>query len=379
MTDLFGFENPENLPMAELWMGAHQKAPSILKTNGSAVKLSEYIDRDPPRILGAETAAAFDGNLPFLFKVLSAGEILSIQAHPDKHMAEEGFKRENAANIPLDAPQRNYRDANHKPELICALTEFWGLRGFRPMQEIVEGFTSIASSLLQNELDALAAEGDNRALRLFFKRIMTLSAAEQEKLIDAACESAQHGQDDRFVWMRRIAEWYPGDIGILAPLYLNLVRLLPGKAMFLPAGVLHAYLCGTGIEIMANSDNVLRGGCTKKHIDVPELLNILSFESGRPQILSGQEDGAGIYRYSASVREFRLSRIDLSEAKPSIHYKPQSCEILLCTKGRAECRAGACGDEPVVLRPGRSCFVSADSGQLSVYGDGELFRAEVPV
>ena len=210
----------------------------------------------------------FGNELPFLFKVLAAEVPLSIQAHPNQEQARSGWARENAEGIPLDAPRRNYRDLNHKPELLCALTPFVALKGFRPFDETTRGLDPIARPELAGEPARLGREQSPAALRSLFARLMTLEADEREPLLKrAAAQAARKPADPAWRWVKSLMERHPGDVGALAPLYHNLVTLAPGQAFFLPAGELHAYLEGTALEIMANSDNVLRGGLTPKHVD----------------------------------------------------------------------------------------------------------------
>jgi mannose-6-phosphate isomerase len=234
--------------------------------------LDELVARDPAGVLGPAAAEKFNKRLPFLFKVLAAGTPLSIQAHPNLHQAASGYRRENDAGVPLDAFNRNYKDDNHKPEIICALTEYEAMRGFRSAAQIADNFSRILIDELRPPVErlqkaadpegALSDRGDAEGgvFRDFFTRLMTLEDGPKAELIAEALKVCTGG--DEGLWIQRLSELYPGDIGIVSPLYLNLVTLKPGEAMYLPAGELHAYLRGLGIELMANSDNVLRGGLT---------------------------------------------------------------------------------------------------------------------
>ncbi|MBW2026968.1 MAG: mannose-6-phosphate isomerase, class I [Deltaproteobacteria bacterium] len=258
---LLNIPNPERNPMAELWMGAHPKAPSQVCVDGRWISLIDVIASSPESVLGSEVARRFDSQLPFLFKILAAAEPLSIQVHPNKQQAIEGFTKENELGISLDAPYRNYRDDNHKPELLCALTPFEALKGFRPVGEALALMETIAVPELSPLVDGLRNHPDMDGLKRFFRILMKMGKSEQARMVSRVVERAKEKARERreLYWVMELGKKYPGDVGVLSPLFLNLIYLEPGQAMFLPAGELHAYLGGTGLEIMANSDNVLRG------------------------------------------------------------------------------------------------------------------------
>jgi mannose-6-phosphate isomerase len=326
---LLGVE-PDGKPQAELWIGAHPKAPSTV----DGIALDVAIAASPERWLGRRVAERFSA-LPFLLKVLAAAEPLSIQCHPDRAQAREGFARENAAGISIDAPHRNYRDANHKPELIVALTRFRALKGFRPHEEIAQRF---------------GAFDDLKAL---FVDVMGWP----KQKVDA------FGRASGDPIVAELAKKYPGDPGTLAPLLLNVVTLEPGQALFLRARELHSYLEGTGIEIMANSDNVLRGGLTPKHVDVPELERVLMFEPGDARAIDPIEVN-GERTYQAPVAEFLLSsvRVDGSWRPPT----RDGIEILLCVEGAID-----------GLPRGRAAIVAGEE-EYALRGKGRVVRARVP-
>jgi mannose-6-phosphate isomerase len=352
-------------------MGAHPKAPSILSCGGTREPLNDYINKNPEVILG-KTAAKRWGTLPFLFKVLTAGKSLSIQAHPNLQQAQIGYERENKAGIPIDAPNRNYRDPNHKPELICALTPFLALRGFRPVDEIVENFPASVFPGLSQAVQNLSENRSREGLSGFFRTLMEAGPELRERLISGAIKQKDHTDKLTRRVLTGIAAEYPGDIGILAPLYLNAVELAPGQAMFLDAGELHAYIQGGGIEIMANSDNVLRGGSTQKHIDVPELMSVLTFDSGKPEILYPRGSGE-VKHYETPAPEFRLSVLTLS-GRLEINTS-DSPEILLCTGGDFRVSGSGSDSGAVSLNPGESLFISADQGRYTISGKGVIYRA----
>jgi len=232
--DLLGQKNPEHKTQAELWMGAHPKAPSWVQHNGQWVSLPELIAKNPIDILGKKVAANFNNRLPYLFKVLAAAKPLSIQAHPDLHQAREGFQRENTQKIPLDAPNRNYRDDNHKPECICALTQFWALSRFRKISGILSYFEKLNLQQLQAELADFKKRPTVDGLKRFYTSLMTLDMDRQKRIVDEALGQAQgfEAEDPVFKWMLRLADDYPGDIGVLTPILLNLICLEPGQAIF---------------------------------------------------------------------------------------------------------------------------------------------------
>jgi mannose-6-phosphate isomerase len=363
---------PSSGPEAELWMGAHPKAPSRIQTPDGWSNLDTAIRNSPKNFLGPEMLSRFGPRLPFLFKILAVDQPLSLQAHPDKRRAEEGFRRENAQGIALRASNRNYRDDNHKPELICALTSFQGLCGFRKPMDAYRLLQSLWPPGQLAELELLT-----RGWRPFYEFLVTRPADWQQRLCShaATCAASLSGQTIEFQWVERLQRIYPGDIGILAPLLLNLVRLEAGQALFLPAGRLHAYLHGLGIEIMANSDNVLRGGLTSKHIDAPELMRILDFEPGPAQIFTPQAAGPNECVYPVSADEFRLSIISTNDDNSETALASWGPEILLCSRNKAHIVTDR--NNEIGLVRGESVFMPARTGNYVVKGSAELFRAAV--
>ncbi|MFF8993450.1 mannose-6-phosphate isomerase, class I [Streptomyces sp. NPDC014983] len=363
--ELLGVE-PTGEPQAEMWMGAHPGAPSRTARG----TLAEVIAADPERELGKDTVARFGPRLPFLLKILAAGAPLSLQVHPDLKQAREGYDDEERRGVPLDAPHRNYKDANHKPELICALTEFDGLCGFREPAHAADLLAGLGVDSLKPYVDLLHAHPEDAALREVLTAILTADPDAMARTVaetGAAC--ARLGGD--YAPYADLAHHYPGDPGVLAAMLLNHVRLQPGEALFLGAGVPHAYFSGLGVEIMANSDNVLRCGLTLKHVDVPELLRVVRFEAGDPGVLRPEAAPDGEEVYETPIDEFRLSRYALSEGGAAQDLTRNTPQILLCTAGTV--RAG--GHE---LGPGRSVFVPAGE-KAEVSGAGTVFRATVRV
>lgn len=362
---LLGVE-PSGEPQAEMWMGAHPGAPS--RTGRGT--LAEVIEADPERELGARTVARFGPQLPFLLKILAAGAPLSLQVHPDLEQAGRGYADEERRGIPLDAPHRNYKDTNHKPELVCALTEFDGLCGFRAPDRAADLLDALGVAALKPYVDLLRTRPEDAALREVLTALLTADREQMAGTVaEAAAACARLGGDH--APYADIARHYPDDPGVLAAMLLNHVRLQPGEALFLGAGVPHAYLNGLSVEIMANSDNVLRCGLTPKHVDVPELLRIVRFEAADPGILRPEAGPDGEEVYDTPVDEFRLSRYVLSEGTAGRDLTLDTPQILLCTAGSV--RTGE-----HTLTPGQSVFVPAGE-KTDVSGAGILFRATVVV
>ena len=377
---LLGLQTATDAPQAELWMGAHPKAPSSVYCDGRWRSLLEVIEENPEEALGKAASLRFSNKLPFLFKVLAAANPLSIQAHPNKDQARKGFTRENEQGIPLDAPHRNYRDDNHKPEIICALTQFWALNGFRSISEILALLDRIEIPSLAGSTNSLRKRPNQEELRSLFHHLMTLEREKQLLVVKEAIASAEEHRDldSMRAWMIKLDEEYPGDIGVLSVVLLNLIRLEPGQAMYLPAGEPHAYLKGVGIELMANSDNVLRGGLTPKHIDVHELLNILNFTEGPVEVLTPEETSSGEAFYRTPTREFSLSVIKMTEVDSFTSERERSVEILICTEGKGEVTELG-NTETTPLAQGTSIIVPAAAEQYRIEGSATLYKATVPL
>lgn len=378
ISDLLSTGVPSKNPQAELWMGAHHRAPSQVLISGSWVSLAECIEQDPKGILGDRVAECFDGELPFLFKILAAEKPLSIQAHPDKEQARAGYARENSLDIPLGADIRNYRDDNHKPELICALTGFKGLKGFRKIEEIIRFSAITGSEVLESIAGILQKYPDERGLKGFLSGILSLSGVEKQKLVGQVVQGAlkHRGVDPCFDWITRLGEEYPGDIGVISPVFLNFFHLQPGKALFIPAGELHAYLEGAALEIMANSDNVLRGGLTPKHVDVAELFKVLRFEQNPLSILTPTPGGGGESVFPRAADEFLLSCIQLTDDRVYEKAQTGNIEILVCLEGSATI-VDAEGSR-LELRKGMSIVVPAGINTYRIQGRATLYKATVP-
>ena len=377
--EILGEKSPSENPQAELWMGAHPKAPSLVEVEGSLVSLNYFIKRHPEGILGEKVAQRFNNQLPFLFKVIAAEKPLSIQAHPNREQAIGGFKRENFLGIPLDSPTRNYRDENHKPEIICALTNFWALNGFRKISEIIELADMLRGEELEREIDTLKKQPNSAGLKIFFESLMMIPDERKKSIVKIVVEKSSklENQNIIFRWICRLHDEYPGDIGVLAPIYLNLIELKPGDAMFLDAGDLHAYLHGVGIELMANSDNVLRGGLTPKNVDVLELVRIMNFEEKKIEIIESVEKLTSEKAYKSPAEEFELSVIELKGNKIYASDLNHAVEIMIVVDGEAlimDIHQGSA----IELPKGASVLVPATVSDYRIRGRAVIYKASIP-
>lgn len=372
IAELFGRE-PSEQPEAELWIGAHPDSPSMALTpGGNKVRLDTLIASDPERVLGPEVDRRFGRRLPFLMKVLAADSPLSLQVHPSLEQAVTGYTLENAQGIPADAPNRNYKDANHKPEMIFALTRFEALCGFRPAEEAAERFHQLSqllpagspeAQLLAGTAAKLLGDTVSAGLRAAFSGIFSerdsASRAVRSLAVMKGQESTAAGE------LRTVSELhqeYPGDPGALVALLLNRVVLEPGEALYLPAGNVHAYLKGLGIEVMASSDNVLRGGLTPKHMDIPELLKTIVFEPIDPPSLKAQQTQDQEV-YCPPFDEFQLQRLELAAAGAKVPLAQNGPAIILAVTGGITLQST---QHTLTLQRGESAFVPADQAPVMV-------------
>ena len=381
---------PTNRPQAELWMGAHPKAPSSVSVGDHVVPLPEIISEDPEAILGRRTLQTFGRRLPFLFKVIAADAPLSIQAHPNRAQARAGFERENRMGLALHADNRNYRDDNHKPEIACALTELRALQGFRGVQEMVTLLGAIECPATKNLVDMLCRQPLEQGLQRFFTALMSLERDQARHIAAAVAGHARvraQKTDARPEWelINTLAAAYPEDLGILGPLFLNLVVLKPQQALFQGSGQLHAYMGGAAIELMASSDNVVRGGLTHKHVDRTELLKIIEFEAHLPEPVCAQPTKTAVEEqvnpteviFPTSTTEFQLSRIHVAPER--LHRSParHEIELLICLAG-----SGSIHDESrgVIQEFGRgnSFLIPAAVQKYTIRGAADLYKAGMP-
>jgi mannose-6-phosphate isomerase len=365
--DLLGEPVPADRPYAELWVGAHPDEPSVLS---DGTPLDKAIESDPEALLGSAVRERFGDRLPFLMKVLAAEQPLSLQAHPTTEQAQAGFAAEEAAGVAHDDATRTFKDPFHKPELLLALTTFEALCGFRPVEESLHCLAKLQVPELKPTIAALARRG----LRAAIPQLLALSGRRRTELVTAVAEGAARfvaAHDPEFIntyrWAATLAQTYPGDPGVVISLMCNHLKLAPGEAVFLPAGNLHAYLSGAGIEVMASSDNVLRGGLTRKHVDLAALIEVLDFTDGRVPVLHPVL-GPGGLRYPVPVADFDLTRCQLDGKTGSL--TARGPQLFLCTEGRAVLTSV---DEEIVLEKGGSAFVPAGV-PLTARGPAVLYR-----
>lgn len=372
---LQGRQVPSDGPEAELWMGAHPSGPSEVVRDGISQTLDRLISEDPVELLGPRVAEQFGGRLPFLLKVLAADNALSIQVHPDREQAELGFAAAEAAGLDASDPTRSYVDDWPKPEVLCALTEFEVLAGFREAADSARMLRALEVDALDpiiRELECPGGDSRREALR----HILELPAEEAAALAAATTEAARRlaGTDtddgQSYAAVVRMSQDYPGDAGAVASLLLHHATLAPGEGLYMPAAGPHAYLRGAGIEVMANSDNVLRAGLTHKHIDVPELLRIID-PSVQVPVLRPEPDTDGVRTYHAPVPEFCLYLADLTgRAVPVPGTGPR---IVFVASGEAAvCSQG----DRLDLRQGQACFLPAGAdAEFASDADATVFIA----
>jgi mannose-6-phosphate isomerase len=360
---LQGRPGPTEQPEAELWMGAHPDSPSAV----GGVALTKRIAGDPAGVLGAHTVSRFGERLPFLLKVLAAAEPLSLQAHPTNEQAAAGFAAEEAAGRSCQAGDRNYKDPHHKPELMVAVEPFEALCGFRDPSTTADLLAGLGVTELAPTIAALRGADVSLALRDAVTGLMELGEAERKALVEGVVAAARGRSGCELAVA--LGERYPGDIGVVVALLLNHVRLEPGEAVWMPAGNLHAYLHGTGVEIMAASDNVLRGGLTPKHVDVPELLRVLRFEVLTDPVVRPREVAPGLVTWPTPIDDFVLHRADLAGGQVTL--PGHGPRIVLCLRGEVRVADGA---EELVLAGGQAAFGVAGR-TATVAGSGEVYQA----
>jgi len=360
-----GIENKEMRPCAEMWMGTHL-SPSQVKQGDKMISLTQAVGRE----------------LPFLFKLIAVEKPLSIQAHPDKEQAREGFERENKAGIPIDAPERNYKDTNHKPEIICALSPFTMMAGFRDPGNIYLSLKDFMYAVpqLKEVITPLLRALESDSLAIFLNVLFHITQSEREYLaafiINNEINETETISPEQIQLMKKLAAEYPSDAAVLSPLYLNILTIQKGQAVYIPAGILHAYIHGFGIELMSSSDNVLRGGLTPKHIDIIELMKIVNFSAYEPKVLF---PGSRAFSYPSACDDFSLSYMNdegdngaEDDGGKNILSKNASY-ICIVIDGKLDV-AG------VSFKKGESFFISSDedivlSGNYSVFAAAEKEKA----
>ena len=373
-------------PQAELWLGAHPGSPSRIvhpEKVGGASDLARWIAADPATALGDAPT------LPFLMKVLAADSALSIQAHPSMAQAIAGFARENAAGIPVDAPDRNYRDASHKPELIFCLSDTFdalcGMRSPTQVSAVLRAFMNegVKLGLSTDELDTLIAvvDANERDVRDVVELLLEPRSDRARRIVAQLVAIANGVAPESPIALdsstvRLLATEYPNDPGIAVALLMNRVQLRRGEALFVTHGVLHAYLSGLGIEIMSASDNVLRGGLTSKHIDVPELMSVGVFAPSSPVILPPITQAPGVESYAPGVPEFDLLHVRVGDGIPHTRVATHGPCIAICTAGHAQLTGR---DESMSVSRGVAVYITPDEESVAVAGSAELFFARPSV
>ena len=362
---LLNLENPGEKPFAEYWMGTHPLGDSWIQMADG----------------GQQQLAAVAGQLPFLLKILDVKDMLSIQVHPSKATAEKEFARENAEGIPLDSPQRNYKDANHKPELMVALGDFWLLHGFKPTEELVYTLLNVV------ELRELLPVFNSTGYTGLYRHVMEMPQEEVNRILQPLIDNINSNDDgdaDRYdedYWAAKAANTFSAsgniDRGVFSIYLFNLVHLKKGEGIFQDAGVPHAYLEGQNVEIMANSDNVLRGGLTTKHIDVNELLKHVKCEPTFPRILQGKAIGHNEKVYETPVPDFRLTSFELAAGEKGA-FTPIACDTLILTEGEAILSDG---QSELVLKPGQPSAIALAGHEISIMAETKatVFRASLNV
>ena len=379
--NLLAVENKEKTPFAELWMGTHIKGPASVQTIEGEVSLANLIKKAPSKKLGQKVAANFNNKLPFLFKVLDVDSMLSIQSHPTKKAAEIGFAKENLTNISVTAPNRTYRDDNHKPEVMVALTDFWLLHGFKSIG-------AIRAILAIPEFVALQSNfGEHGDIYQLYKAIMEMSQKEVNQFLaplwqrlQPAFKAGKLEKTTADYWAAQAFEDYTidgnFDRGIFSIYLFNLVNIKKGEGIFQAAGIPHAYLEGVNMELMANSDNVFRGGLTQKHIDVPELLTHLVFDEINPKILKGIKISEVEKIFKTPAPDFELSEIKLDKNQVYRSTKTASAETLIIMEGTISINFNR---KSLSFNKGESFFVEANTAYtIKAATTSLLFKAKVP-
>ncbi|MCG9639372.1 mannose-6-phosphate isomerase, class I [Vibrio sp. Isolate34] len=369
--ELFGFKNESQEPQAEVWMGVHPKGCSMVKLDQHLVPLSELINKNKPAYLSSDIAQSF-GELPFLFKILAAEKALSVQVHPNKRQAELGFAREEQAKIPLTAGHRNYKDSNHKPELVYAITEYQAMNGFREFDEILGLFRQLNSSELAGLVEEFGNNLNSLGLETFFRDLLTLNNQRKQQALDQLLTyAAAHQDQTEFALIIELSHQYPNDIGLFCVLLLNLITLKPGEAMYLNANTPHAYVKGTGLEIMANSDNVLRAGLTPKHIDVAELVACTEFiPIPFNRLLLAPSKLGQCDSYDIPVSDFNFN---IFHSPKQEKVTTSGAEILMAIDDDLTLMSQK--GEHVTLSKGQSVFIPAYIGHYELSSAGRVARA----
>lgn len=371
ISTFFGIENSSGEPQAEIWMGAHPNGCSKITEDNVEQTLSSLIANAPTATLGESTEKAF-GELPFLLKILAAEKALSVQVHPSKQQAETGFDSENSRGLNISDPTRNFKDPNHKPELVYALTTYQALNGFRPFEEVLALFEPLANSAISELVNSFRKNCSEQGLQQLFATLLSLRGEQKRFAIASLIEYAKRNADhETFNLVLELESQFPGDIGLFSPLLLNVIVLEPGQAMFLHACTPHAYIHGTAIEIMANSDNVLRAGLTPKHVDVSELVACTVFSPvSRDTVLTTPVIDGNAMHFPVPVTDFKFSIY--SPVEPTM-VAITSAEILFAIDAPLTVRKES--GQSITINKGESIFVPASTQSYSLQSTGRVARA----
>lgn len=368
-------------PWAELWFGAHPAASAAVEGPEGATALVTAIADDPVAAMGADVVARFGPQLPYLLKLIAAERPLSLQVHPRLEQARQGFEAEQAAGLPVGDPRRSYQDANHKPELVYALTRFEAMCGFRAPRRAAELLAGLDAPLALDLHGVLKAEPTYEGIRTAFRRLLDPDLRPDATDVEAVAEACRRRLSDGSPSPRadgtvvQLQEAYPGDPGVVTSLLLNPVTLEPGDAMFIPAGGVHAYLSGMAVEIMASSDNVLRAGLTSKHVDVAELLANVDYVAAPPIRIAPEVFYGATKVFYAPVDDFELSVTTVTGGR--VHTLPgRGPRVLICLDGEVSVASAANGT--LRLARGEAVFVAASDGELTADGAGTIVQADVP-
>lgn len=375
---LLGVED-DGTPWAEAWYGSHPAGPARIAEGDS---LSALIEAEPERLLGEDIVRRFGPQLPFLLKLIAPEQPLSLQVHPSQEQAAEGYALEDEAGIAVDHPSRNYKDVNHKPEMVLALNRFQAVAGFRAPRRAVEVLAGLESPLARRMRRTLRINPTRYGIRQVFSEIVSASSRPSpEEIGDLVAEITVRFEAGTSPSLRvdsnvlKMAATFPGDPGIAAALLLNPVTLQPGEALFVPAGSVHAYISGLGVEVMASSDNVLRAGLTAKHIDVPEMLACVDYVAAPPVRPAPEYLSRATRAYYAPVDDFELMVTTVVVADGRLPVPGRGPRILLAVEGAMTLVTQA---DSQTLARGEALFVGADERSLSVEGAGTLIQADVP-
>lgn len=380
LPQLLNIENPDNQPFAELWMGVHHRGEATITVDDNKIPLSDFIKTDPIQILGEAVANKFNQTLPFLFKVLAVRKMLSIQSHPTKTQAEQGFQLENENGVPLTAFHRNFKDDNHKPEVMVALTDFWLLHGFKSptaIQEVLKEKKAFAP--------LIPYFTDGNIFKLY-QYIMEMPQTTVNQLLQPLAKELDNKEftfEQADYWAKMAFQDYTRnngdyDRGIFSIYLFNLVGLKKGEGIYQGAGIPHAYLEGVNMELMANSDNVFRGGLTPKHVDVPQLLKHLVFEPVTPKVLRGKQISTTEQVFSTPAPDFELRKIALEEEHSHQNKAEKVPAILIVMEGKVNVTSGK---KSFIRQAGEVFFVPANTPYLIEKKNSSalLFKATVPI